>query len=107
MGGGAARRIFLLAALCVASCDLSGVYDEAAQKASQKAAQMRGDFSSEQDPEKRRILEKLRAKGMSFGSQSNMDIEQLRDLEGAVGAMSGRFRTPGDGAGADEEKEEL
>tara|TARA_B110000046_G_C12775752_1_gene306823 strand:+ start:65 stop:349 length:285 start_codon:yes stop_codon:yes gene_type:complete len=78
MGGGAARRIFLLAALCVASCDLSGVYDEAAQKASQKAAQMRGDFSSEQDPEKRRILEKLRAKGMSFGSQSNMDIEQAR-----------------------------
>ena len=37
---------------------------------------MRGDFSHEPDPEKRRILEKLKAKGISFGGGSDMDIEQ-------------------------------
>ncbi|KAL1514981.1 hypothetical protein AB1Y20_004056 [Prymnesium parvum] len=44
-------------------------------------AQMRGDFSFEKDPEKRRILEKLKRKGMSFGGASDMDIEQLRNME--------------------------
>ena len=35
-------------------------------------AQMRGDFSSEKDPEKRRILEKLKKRGMSFGGGNDM-----------------------------------
>ena len=51
-------------------------------------AQMRGDFSSEEDPEKRRILEKLKRSGMSFSGGANMDIEQLRNLEKALGGMS-------------------
>ena len=44
-------------------------------------AQMRGDFSREKDPERRRILEKLKRKGMSFGGGNDMDIEQLRNME--------------------------
>ena len=43
--------------------------------------QMRGDFSGEPDPEKRRILEKLAKKGMSFGGGNNMDLEQLKNME--------------------------
>lgn len=39
--------------------------------------QMRGDFSGETDPERRRILEKLAKKGMSFGGGGNMDTEQV------------------------------
>ena len=78
-------------------------------------AQMRGDFSAEADPEKRRILEKLKAKGISFGGQSNMDIEQLRNLEKTMDGMGGgsfntpgEFRTPGGFGGGDgTEKEEL
>ena len=42
--------------------------------------QMRGDFSGEKDPERRRILEKLAKKGMSFGGGSSMDTEQLKNL---------------------------
>ena len=76
---------------------------------------MRGDFSAEADPEKRRILEKLKAKGISFGGQSNMDIEQLRNLEKTMDGMGGgsfntpgEFRTPGGfGGGEGTEKEEL
>jgi len=43
--------------------------------------QMKGDFSGEADPEKRRILEKLAKKGMSFGGGNNMDLEQLKNME--------------------------
>ena len=43
--------------------------------------QMKGDFSGETDPEKRRILEKLAKKGMSFGGGNNMDLEQLKNME--------------------------
>ena len=43
--------------------------------------QMRGDFSGETDPERRRILEKLAKRGMSFGGGSNMDTEQLKKME--------------------------
>merc|ERR1712070_1134942 len=43
--------------------------------------QMRGDFSGEKDPERKRILEKLAKKGMSFGGGSSMDTEQLRQME--------------------------
>ena len=43
--------------------------------------QMRGDFSGEPDPEKRRILEKLAKKGMSFGGGNSMDLEQLKNME--------------------------
>lgn len=43
--------------------------------------QMRGDFSGEKDPERRRILEKLQKKGMSFGGGNDMDLEQLRNME--------------------------
>ena len=56
---------------------------------------MRGDFSREKDPEKRRILEKLKRKGMSFGGGNNMDLEQLRQMEkmmdgmGSMGGMGG------------------
>ena len=60
--------------------------------------QMRGDFSGETDPERRRILQKLKAKGLSFGGGSDMDTEQLRNLEAAMGGMSGNFRTPGEGS---------
>ena len=35
--------------------------------------QMKGDFSGEKDPERRRILEKLAKKGMSFGGGSSME----------------------------------
>ena len=44
-------------------------------------AQMRGDFSYESDPEKKRILEKLAARGMSLGGGMDMSIEQLRNME--------------------------
>ena len=43
--------------------------------------QMKGDFSGETDPEKRRILEKLAKKGMSFGGGNTMDLEQLKNME--------------------------
>jgi len=57
--------------------------------------QMRGDFSGETDPERRRILEKLAKKGMSFGGGSSMDTEQLRNMEKMLDGM-GDFK----GAGA-------
>ena len=43
--------------------------------------QMKGDFTGEADPEKRRILEKLAKKGMSFGGGNDMDLEQLKNME--------------------------
>ena len=87
-------------------------------------AQMRGDFSREKDPERRRILEKLKRKGMSFGGGNDMDIEQLRNMEkmmdglgsggfggaGGAGARVPETRTepsPGDEDIADEDKLEL
>ena len=81
-------------------------------------AKMRGDFVFERDPEKRQILEKLKAKGISFGGQSDMDVEQLKSLEKAMDEldtggggfkMPGQFRTPGDGirSASRHQKEEL
>ena len=49
--------------------------------------QMRGDFSGEKDPERRRILEKLAKKGMSFGGGSSMDTEQLKNMEKMMDGM--------------------
>jgi len=49
--------------------------------------QMRGDFSHEKDPERRRILEKLNKRGMSFGGGSDMDTEQLRNMEKMLDGM--------------------
>ena len=43
--------------------------------------QMRGDFSAEKDPERRRILEKLQRKGMSFAGGSGQSTEELRKME--------------------------
>ena len=43
--------------------------------------QMRGDFSAEKDPVRRRILSKLAAKGMSFGGGNTMSTEQLLQME--------------------------
>lgn len=60
-------------------------------------SQMRGDFSYEKDPERRRILESLKAKGINFGGGNDMDIEQLRNMEQALGGL-GSFKTAGGGA---------
>ena len=49
--------------------------------------QMRGDFSGEKDPERRRILEKLAKKGMSFGGGGSMDTEQLKNMEKMMDGM--------------------
>lgn len=57
--------------------------------------QMKGDFSSEQDPERRRLLEQLGKMGMSFGGGSGMDTQQLREM---VKMMSG-IRSDMGGAG--------
>ena len=43
--------------------------------------QMRGDFSHEKDPERRRILEKLAKKGMSFAGGNGQSTEELRKME--------------------------
>jgi len=74
-------------------------------------AQMRGDFSHEKDPEKRKILSKLKASGMSFAGGSDMDIEQLRNLEkllddlpkGGFGGMPDDMPPPKPSDGADGE----
>ena len=81
-------------------------------------AQMRGDFSDEEDPEKRRILGKLKAKGMSFGGGNDMDIEQLRNMEkmmdgmggmmgGGGGMMGGGMGGAGGSVGSDEPEDEI
>ena len=43
--------------------------------------QMKGDFSNEPDPEKRRILEKLSKRGMHLGGGKEQTLESLRDME--------------------------
>jgi len=43
--------------------------------------QMRGDFGGEKDPERRRILEKLAKKGMSFAGGSGQSTEELLKME--------------------------
>lgn len=66
-------------------------------------AQMRGDFSHEPDPEKRRILSKLKAKGMSFGGGSDMSLEQLQNMEkmlDGIGSGAGPGGGPFGGGGA-------
>ena len=42
--------------------------------------QMKGDFSSEKDPEKRRILEKLAARGMHMSGR-DQSLESLKEME--------------------------
>ena len=64
-------------------------------------SRMGGDFSQEQDPEKRRILEKLQQKGMNLGGQ-DMDIEQLRKLEQMLDGISAQGFP-----GSDEPKDDL
>ena len=59
-------------------------------------AQMRGDFSHEKDPEKRRILDRLKKKGISFGGESGMNIEQLRTMEKAMSGMANGKRDKGE-----------
>merc|ERR1719171_17652 len=65
-------------------------------------AQMRGDFSHERDPERRRILEKLSKRGMSFGGGGSMDTEQLRNMEKMLDGINlDAQKFKGGGAGAD------
>lgn len=61
--------------------------------------QMRGDFSGEKDPERRRILEKLAKRGMSFGGGSTMDTEQLRNMEKMMDGINMDGFKGGDAAG--------
>jgi hypothetical protein len=51
--------------------------------------QMAGDFSNVHDPEKRRILENLKAQGINFAMAggSDMPLEQLQALEKMMGNM--------------------
>ena len=64
--------------------------------------QMRGDFSGEKDPEKRRILEKLAKKGMSFGGGNDMDLEQLKNMEKMMdGINMGKMGDDMPGGGGD------
>lgn len=66
--------------------------------------QMRGDFSGEKDPERRRILEKLAKKGMSFGGGSTMDTEQLKNMENMMDGINlGKMGDDAAGAAADDE----
>ena len=60
-------------------------------KMAEMLKQMRGDFSGEKDPERRRLLEKLSKMGMSFGGGNNMDTEQLRNMVNMMdGIKSGK-----------------
>lgn len=43
--------------------------------------QMKGDFSNVKDPEKRRILEKLAARGMHMGGGKDQTLESLKEME--------------------------
>ena len=68
--------------------------------------QMRGDFTGEKDPERRRILEKLARKGMSFAGGSGQSTEELRKMEKMMdginlGGMSGMGGMGGGGFGGD------
>ena len=67
-------------------------------------AQMKGDFSREADPERRRLLEKLSKSGMSFGGGSSMTTEQLRNMAKILDDMP-NFKDKagaGGGMGADD-----
>ena len=57
--------------------------------------QMKGDFSGEKDPERRRLLEQLSRSGMSFGGGSSMSTEQLRQMAAMMGNIK---RDAGKGA---------
>ncbi|EOD07807.1 hypothetical protein EMIHUDRAFT_125051, partial [Emiliania huxleyi CCMP1516] len=63
--------------------------------------QMRGDFSAEKDPERRRILEKLAAKGMSFAGGASQSTEELKKMEKMLDGINlGGFGKGDGGAGA-------
>ena len=49
--------------------------------------QMAGDFSSEQDPEKRRILEKLSKRGMHLSGGKDHSMEELKNMEKMLDGM--------------------
>lgn len=102
--------------------DIPGFNDD--PKMQEMLRQMRGDFSGEKDPERRRLLEKLAKKGMSFGGGSSMDTEQLRQMEkmmdglgdmgkgggpgmGSTGVQQEEWREGGEEEVADEDKIEL
>eukprot|EP00239_Pterosperma_sp_CCMP1384_P005825 CAMPEP_0197853522 /NCGR_PEP_ID=MMETSP1438-20131217/22889_1 /TAXON_ID=1461541 /ORGANISM="Pterosperma sp., Strain CCMP1384" /LENGTH=138 /DNA_ID=CAMNT_0043467961 /DNA_START=186 /DNA_END=602 /DNA_ORIENTATION=+ len=53
--------------------------------------EMNGDFSHVKDPEKRRILKSLKDKGISMSGSTDMDIDQLRNLEKSLSS----FNMPG------------
>ena len=63
--------------------------------------QMRGDFTGEKDPERRRILEKLAKKGMSFAGGSGQTTEELRKMEAMLDGINmgafGKDPPPNDG----------
>ena len=66
--------------------------------------QMKGDFSGEKDPERRRLLQKMAASGISMGGGTSMTTAQLREM---AKMMDGIKRDPGasgaPGAAADDE----
>ena len=71
--------------------------------------QMKGDFSAEKDPVRKRILTKLAAKGMSFGGGSSMSTEQLVQMEKMLenlGDLKGNGAAPGGAADAARETSE-
>jgi hypothetical protein len=64
--------------------------------------------------ERRRLLDSLRQKGVPFGGQDKMRVDELRELEkvmssigGSKGGfkMPGNLRTPGDGGGVGKKDE--
>jgi len=67
-------------------------------KMAEMLRQMKGDFSGEKDPERRRILEKLAKRGMSFGGGNSMDTEQLKNMEKMLDGLGDSM--PGKGGGA-------
>lgn len=70
-------------------------------KMAEMLRQMRGDFSAEKDPERKRLLEKLSKMGMSFGGGTDMDTEQLRNMVNMMdGIKSGKSPDDFGGSGA-------
>jgi hypothetical protein len=79
--------------------DLGGEFG-AGGKYEDMMRQMRGDFSGEKDPERRRILAKLAKKGMSFAGGSGQSTEELRKMEKMFDGINlGGFGGPGGGMG--------